>query len=109
MKTDGVVFGTLTPYRDHTHLNWVCPDCGTSGYFSGENGFHRLVCSETGRVFLVVGIADGAAVRHPFGPHRRLCTDLPRHHAPERDGSEEHEQSTTENRSNGKSATDVLD
>lgn len=57
MRTDGVVLGTLTQFDNHTHLEWVCPDCGNSGYTAGENSPCRLVCVKTGREFLVVGIS----------------------------------------------------
>jgi hypothetical protein len=56
MKTDGVVMGALTPHGDHTHLEWVCPDCGNAGYTDGARSPYRIVCSKTGRQFLIVGV-----------------------------------------------------
>jgi hypothetical protein len=61
MRTDGVIFGITTPYGDHTHLDWVCPDCGSSGSVGDEYTRFRFLCSRTGRGFLVVGIADESA------------------------------------------------
>jgi hypothetical protein len=56
MGLDGVIFGDLTPHEGHTHLEWVCPDCGSRAYTDGEHGPHRITCDTTGRQFLVVGI-----------------------------------------------------
>ena len=56
MRTDGVVFGSVTRCGDHLHLEWVCPDCGSVGYTLYENGPLRIVCDETGQEFVVMGI-----------------------------------------------------
>jgi hypothetical protein len=56
MKTDGVVFGVLTPCGDHSHLEWVCPDCGNAGYIGGDQRIHRFNCDRTGREFLLLGL-----------------------------------------------------
>ncbi len=80
MRTDGVVLGTLTPYGDHTHLEYVCPACGSSGSTAGENSPWRIVCSKTGREFLVVGIfrrtspAPNPVLRLPWR-HNKKATD----------------------------------
>jgi hypothetical protein len=54
MKTDGIVFGNLIPFDDHTHLEWTCPDCGSRG-LTGHSPY-RITCDKTGREFLVVGV-----------------------------------------------------
>jgi hypothetical protein len=56
MDVDSVVWGMIVPHGDHTHLEWVCPDCGSRAFASGECGHHRIVCTKTGRTFLVVGV-----------------------------------------------------
>lgn len=74
MRTDGVVLGTLKQCGNHTHLEWVCPDCGNQGckgYAPGDIP-HRIVCSTSGREFLVLG---GVA------PTRQEAGGLVQHHA----------------------------
>jgi hypothetical protein len=61
MRTDGVILGTLKRFGNHSHLEWVCPDCGNCGFTGGEDNPYRIVCARTGREFLVVGIAFQAA------------------------------------------------
>src|SRR5882672_7499581 len=81
MRTDGVVVGILTQCGDHTHLEWVCPDCGNycgTAWGYGDGPF-RFICKKTKREFLVVGIVFRTAtcVRLPEpirmeGTHRSL-------------------------------------
>lgn len=63
MRTDGVILGNLKRCGDHVHLEWVCPDCGSSGFTGGEDNPYRICCAITGREFLVVGIASKTAGR----------------------------------------------
>ena len=58
MKIDGVILGVLTPQDGHTHLEWVCPDCRSRGYTSGDQSPVRITCSATGRHFLVLGVYE---------------------------------------------------
>ena len=54
-EIETVVFGEIVPVKDHTHLHWTCPFCGSPG-LAGEGITTLLViCSETDRGFLVVG------------------------------------------------------
>jgi len=53
-----VVFGEIVPVKDHTHLHWTCPFCGSPGLAGEGITTRRVVCSETDRGFLVVGIPD---------------------------------------------------
>ena len=54
MRTEGVAFGNLTQCGDHMHLEWVCPDCGSSSFAGVESGPCRFFCCRSGREFLVV-------------------------------------------------------
>ena len=56
MPTDDVILGTITPFGDHIHLEWVCCDCGAFCFIGANIGRYRHVCVRTGREFLVVGI-----------------------------------------------------
>jgi hypothetical protein len=67
MKTDGVVMGAITPHGDHTHLEWVCPDCGYAGYTDGAQSPCRIECIKTGRQFLIVGVPQLGEVSNRDG------------------------------------------
>jgi hypothetical protein len=63
MLTDPVVMGLITPCGDHTHLEWVCPDCGTSGCVGGDESPLRIKCGRSGRHLLIVGIPESSWMR----------------------------------------------
>jgi hypothetical protein len=54
-RTDAVIFGTLKPYGDHFHLEFVCADCGSLGFVGGTT-LQRIICDETEREFFVIGL-----------------------------------------------------
>lgn len=63
MQTDVVVMGAIIPCGDHTHLEWVCPDCGKAGCVDGDESPLRLECGRSGRHLLIVGIPESSWMR----------------------------------------------
>jgi hypothetical protein len=57
-EIETVVFGEIVPVKDHTHLHWTCPFCGSPGLAGESITTLRVICSVTDRGFLVVGIAS---------------------------------------------------
>jgi len=63
MDIDGVVMGLITSQGDHTHLQWVCPDCRSPGFASSEQSPLRIKCATAARRFLVVGVPTQSDAR----------------------------------------------